>query len=310
MRVSKEEIDNAREVPLIDFIEANGIGVKQEGKYHRLVDHDSLVIKGNNFTWNSQQKDGYGAISFAMMYYDLKFPEAVKRVNDHEYSQGFSNIQTEEMQAFKYPKYFEVDNTKDIKDYLVNERKIDSRVVDWCIKKELLVQDKKANAVFKWKDNKGKTIGADRQGTQFINNKRGTFKQIIPNSKEDGGFSIDVGKPNKIALFESPIDMLSYWSIRKREVQNTRLLSMSGLKMQALSRAVKELQQSGHTIDKIVSCVDRDKAGNEFHNKLSNLFKKDVLVDDRPKHAKDWNDELKNFITKSKSNYKQQPYVM
>ncbi|WP_322787542.1 toprim domain-containing protein [Salimicrobium halophilum] len=33
-------------------------------------------------------------------------------------------------------------------------------------------------------------------------------------------------------MFESPIDELSYWSIKKKKLQNTRLVSMSGFKRQ------------------------------------------------------------------------------
>ncbi|WP_332694393.1 hypothetical protein [Halalkalibacter lacteus] len=52
-RVTTDEINQAKQVRLIDFIDANGIDVKQEGKraepYYRLGDHDSLVIKGEKF---------------------------------------------------------------------------------------------------------------------------------------------------------------------------------------------------------------------------------------------------------------------
>jgi len=298
-KVTADEISKAREVPVIDFIQANSIGFKQESNgpepYYRLTNHDSLVIKGNKFVWNSQNESGYGAISFAMSYYNLKFPDAVKRVNEHEYlSKTVIQEQSKEKGPFKYPKYLETDNTSKIKEYLINERKIDSRVVDWCIRKDLLAQDKKQNVVFKWKDSKGDVVGADRQGTVYIGTKRGTFKQIMRNSKEDGGFTIDVGqKPDKLAFFESPIDMLSYWSVKKERLQNTRMISMSGLKIETVAAAMKDFKKDGHEIKKIISCVDNDKAGNEFHEKMENLFKKAILSDQRPKQAKDWNDLLK-----------------
>lgn len=314
MRVTSDEINRAKEIPLIDYVNANGIDVKKESNssepYYRLTDHDSLVIKGNKFYWNSQQEGGYGAISFAMAYYDLKFPEAVKRVNEYEYGE-LTKLREDTKKPFKYPVYFEVDNTKEIKNYLINERKIDNRVVDWCINKDFLVQDKKQNAVFKWKNSEGKITGGDRQGTKHIDNKRGTFKQILPQSKENGGFRIDVGKkPNKIAFFESPIDMLSYWSIKKQQVQNTRLISMSGLKLETFAESLKEFKRDGLEINKIISSVDNDEAGKEFHDKLSRLFKKDVLVDDRPKHTKDWNEELKHSLSVTKSNQQKQSYGM
>ncbi|MGJ9385536.1 hypothetical protein [Salipaludibacillus sp. CF4.18] len=69
-----------------------------------------------------------------MTYYDLKFTDAVRRANEHEYALLKDRVVETGKVTFKYPHYFEVNDTKDIKNY-----------VDWCIKKDLLVQDKKGN---------------------------------------------------------------------------------------------------------------------------------------------------------------------
>ncbi|NJP38992.1 DUF3991 and toprim domain-containing protein [Alkalicoccus luteus] len=297
VRVTSDEINQAKQVRIIDFLDANHIDAKQEGRrgepYYRLADHDSLVIKGEKFFWNSRQEGGYGVISFAMTYYDLKFPEAVKRVNEHEYAPVKHREEARANEPFRYPAHYEVKDTKKIEDYLVNERKIDPRVVEWCIKKDLLVQDRKGNAVFKWKDQEGKVNGADRQGTAPMDN-GGYFKGMVAKSKEDGGFTIDVGKnPKKIAVFESPIDMLSYWSVHKKKVQDTRMVSMGGVKIESVNRAVMDLRSQGHKVEAIVSAVDNDKAGNQFHQKLKDHYGEKRVIDDRPKDVKDWNDVRK-----------------
>ncbi|WP_232725687.1 toprim domain-containing protein [Bacillus sp. FJAT-44742] len=73
-------------------------------------------------------------------------------------------------------------------------------------------------------------VGAERQGTQPMKDKGGYFKGMAV--QEGGGFIIDVGKnPNKVAVFESPIDMLSYWSMKKERVRDTRMVSTNGLKL-------------------------------------------------------------------------------
>ncbi|WP_157842951.1 toprim domain-containing protein [Bacillus sp. FJAT-44742] len=36
-------------------------------------------------------------------------------------------------------------------------------------------------------------------------------------------------------VFESPIDLLSYWSGKKEKVQDTRMVSIGNLKMEALN---------------------------------------------------------------------------
>ncbi|WP_232725703.1 toprim domain-containing protein [Bacillus sp. FJAT-44742] len=302
--MTTDEINQAKEVRIIDLMEANGIQATQEGQhsepYYRLTDHDSFVIKGEKFFWNSQQEGGYGAISFAMIYYDLKFPDAVKRINEHEYAPVKSRGAAVKHEPFKYPHYYEVKKTDKVRDYLIQERKIDHRVVDWCLEKDLIAQDKKDNAVFKWKNNHGTVVGADRQGTQPMKDKESYFKGMVAKSLEDGGFTIDVGKnPNKVAVFESPIDMLSYWSMKKERVRDTRMVSMGGLKIESLKRAIKDAGEKGYKIEKVISAVDNDKAGNQFHEKLDSLLKEEVLVDHRPT-AKDWNDERKNSLSSSK----------
>jgi|SRR5699024_8723245 len=309
MWVSSEEVEKARETPLLDFIEANHIETKKEGRYYRLVEHDSFIIQGEKFTWNSRQESGVGSISFAKLYYDLNFQEAVKRINSHDYKHLTKTHphQEEYHKPFRYPDYFETNNTLQIKNYLCQERKIDPRVVDWCIKKDLLVQDKKENAVFKWKNSKGEIIGGDRQGTRKMDNKRGTFKGIIPNSKSDGGFTIDVGnKLDKIAFFESPIDMLSYWSIKKNALKDTRLVSMNGLKKQTVATAMGQFAKDGHQIRQVLSCVDNDKAGDEFQEELNKIpIINNYMKEDRPRYCKDWNDQLNLNLRKKQTKQKQ-----
>ncbi len=75
--VSAEGAMKARNVDLISYLEAKGETFKKEGNYYRHTEHDSLIIKGNQYAWNSRGEKGYGAISFAMMYYDMTFPQAV-----------------------------------------------------------------------------------------------------------------------------------------------------------------------------------------------------------------------------------------
>lgn len=69
------------------------------------------------------------------------------------------------------------------------------------------------------------------------------FKGIDRNSHGSAGFTVDLGKPNSINLFESPIDALSYWSIKKEKLQNTRLVSMSGFKRRTMIDEINEWER-------------------------------------------------------------------
>jgi hypothetical protein len=300
--VTADEISKAREIHLIDYLEAKGEPIKAEGNrgaFYRHLDHDSLVFKDNMYYWNSRQEKGVGAISFAMMYYDMSFPEAVADVNGGEYKEKASELREQRerqktVEPFKYPHYLEVNDYSSVKNYLIGERKVDNRLVDWLIKRDLLVQDKKKNAVFKWRENggKGEVVGADRQGTVKMDNKRGTFKQIMANGKENSGFTVDIGKPNKIIAFESPIDMLSYWSIKQKDLMDARLVSMNGVKPKTIMQSHIDATKEGYKIEKWVLAVDNDKGGLTFIEEMKQLVNEDMLEVDIPKE-KDWNDELK-----------------
>lgn len=213
-RVTEGEIMKAKEVDLLSYLEAKGERFKKEGNYYRHVDHDSLVIRGNMYAWNSRGEKGYGAINFAQMFYNMSFVEAVQDLNADNY-QTIDHTKEDyvrDKQPFRYPSQYEVNDKSDIRNYLTNERKIDPRLVNWLIQKELIAQDRKKNVVFKWREKggQGKVVGAERQGTIKTDNKRGSFKQILKNGKEHSGFTVDVGRPDTIYFFESPIDLLSY----------------------------------------------------------------------------------------------------
>ncbi|MDM5196514.1 toprim domain-containing protein [Fictibacillus enclensis] len=307
-RVTSDEISRARDIHLIDYLEAKGEPIKSEGvrqRFYRHQEHDSLVFKDNMYYWNSRQEKGVGAISFAMMYYDMTFPEAVTDINDGNYKDRMLEKQEQRKETsaepFSYPDFLEVKDHSSVKNYLIVQRKIDPRIVDWLFKKDLLAQDKKLNAVFKWRENggKGKIVGADRQGTIKMQNKRGTFKQIMPNGKEHCGFTIDVGRPNKIIAFESPIDMLSYWSIKGRELQDARLVSMSGLKPKTIIQSHLEAAEEGYKIKKWMLAVDNDSSGLEFVEKIKAMVKEEILEVDLPtKKGNDWNDERRGQVVK------------
>ncbi|WP_258871617.1 toprim domain-containing protein [Halobacillus trueperi] len=110
---------------------------------------------------------------------------------------------------------------------------------------------------------------------------------------------MDIGKPNSIHHFESPINALSYWSIKKGKLQDTRLVSMSGLKRQTMVDEIKRMGKEGLKVNQITFCTDNDNAGREFAHKYNKLFVK-VKSSVYLPMQKDWNEEL-NMNTKNKS---------
>lgn len=309
-RVSKEEIQKASDVHILDYLNSKGENLIKQGKYYRHAEHDSLIVNENGkWYWNSRSEGGFGAISFARTFYDMSFQDAVRDVNGLSITRDYTrDIKNEVPKEFNYPKQYEATTQKNVRQYLINERMIDEKLVESLIKNDFVAEDKLKNCVFKWKDSQGKVVGADRQGTVKMDTKRGYFKSIAANSKEDGGFRLDVGVPNKIALFESPIDAVSYYELHRPE--NIRLQSMSGLKDQSATTAIKDLFKEcrlrDQKLEKVIIGVDNDEAGKIFTERWENLIN---IAERHEPIMKDWNLDLKKH-KKEKELKKQQSHEL
>lgn len=308
-RVDKKEIDTASQVNLVEYLHSKGEPIIKTGNaYYKHQEHDSLVINSDGrWYWNSRSIGGKGAISFAREFYNYSFQNAVRDVNNQEITHSISvetNQKNTNSATFKYPKYFEVEHINNITNYLVHERGIDEKVVLALQKHNLIAEDQKKNVVFKWRDNDGHIIGADRQGTIKMDNKRGSFKQIVAGSDLKNGFRIDIGQPKKIAFFESPIDAISYYDLKRPT--DIRLVSMSGLREESVHVGIHQLslQMQKNGIDfkefqGIIIATDNDQAGNDFAEKVAAIYE-DVVRE--KSMLKDWNDDLKEERFSSKNN--------
>jgi len=293
-RVSQVEIDKASEIHPADYLTAKGEMLEKTGRYYKHSAHDSLVIhESGKWFWNSKGKGGFGAITLARELYGLKFQDAVRDINDMQLEPS-TERKPYVKEDFLYPSEYEVKTMDNATRYLTEVRMLDPKIVQALQKNGLIAEDKMKNIVFKWVDANGEIVGGDRQGTIPIEGKRGYFKNIMANSKEDGGFSLDIGTPNKIAFFESPIDALSYFDLKRP--QNIRLKSMSGLKDQVVMASIRELlrecNERKEAVESIIFAVDNDPAGKEFAKKWEHIVGNRVLGYDFSEE-KDWNEQLK-----------------
>ena len=158
------------------------------------------------------------------------------------------------------------------KHYLINERKIDTGIVTSLNAKGLMVQDERNNVVFKWcKD--GEIVGASEQGIiKSDRYKRGSWKHVQESSENGQGFNFTIGKPENLKIFESSIDLLSYASIHKAELHDTRLVAMEGLKTSTVVTSINDSMETlGDSPKSISLCVDNDKAGHKFMKQFSSM---------------------------------------
>lgn len=294
--MNKQEIDAAAKVHPVDYLLAKGEPLESTGHaYYKHKVHDSLVIHDSgNWFWNSRNVGGHGSITLAREFYNMKFQDAVREINKMGIEPLKNREKTFVKEEFRYPVEYEVKGIENAKRYLVEVRKLDPKIVDALDKHKLIAEDKKQNIVFKWVNSNGEIEGADRQGTIPTEGKRGYFKGIAANSKEDGGFGLDIGTPTKIAFFESPIDALSYFDLHRPS--NIRLKSMSGLKDQVVMTSLKEIlrecTERKEPVEKVIFGVDNDPAGHTFVEKWEPLIGEEMLSIEYS-NEKDWNEELK-----------------
>ncbi len=80
---------------------------------------------------------------------------------------------------------------------------------------------------------------------------------------------------------------------KRISLQNTRLISMNGLKPKTVAQSYIEARREGLSIKEMVLAVDNDQGGKEFIDKMNQIVNADLIKADIPKGAKDWNEELK-----------------
>ncbi|MBT2618982.1 MULTISPECIES: DUF3991 and TOPRIM domain-containing protein [unclassified Bacillus (in: firmicutes)] len=299
---TKEDIKKAETIDIIDFCDQNSIDVQSDNeRYYRLVEHDSCVIdrRKNVFYWNSKGKGG-NIINFVQEVEETNFMGAMNKLLDenHDYQKN-ENVEFVVV-PYEYSPEKEVEKFDKARDYLINVRKIDAELVDDLHDKGLIKQDKYNNVLFLWKDYEN-IMGCSEQGTiKSEKFKRGTWKSVHKNSTANYGFNVKNGEPKHLKFFESSIDLLSHATLNKKKLKDTWLISMEGLKHNTVYNYVlKAKEQLKDTPESVSLCVDNDKAGTTFVDKLSLLEvkRKDgtsySMKQELPTKGKDWNEQLK-----------------
>lgn len=276
--IDKEVVRKARQTDLTAFLSMKGEPIKRIGQRYTHKDHDSLIIKGNMFYWNSRQEKG-NSLDFVRLYYGWDFERAV---------QELTGVVVPKME-YKAPQSKTVDFTrakdrKQVIAYLCQTRKIDYDIVKNLLASYYISQDEKNNVVFKAFNENGEFVDGEVVGT----NSKVRYKNVLDGTS-GYGFNVTIGEPKKTLFFESCIDLLSYWTKYKDKISEHRLVSLSGVREDIFSNTLKSFSIPTNLV---YLCVDRDKAGEEFVKAIQSKYE-GVKTHLPPSGYKDWNDVLR-----------------
>lgn len=331
----KQRLKVAKNRNILDVAQALGMNLEKRGGTYVWSEHDSLVIfpKKNNFKWFSQDVQG-DPITLVQQVKNVEFKEALNFLNDPSLTSFDATKIKSENKQFRYF-LKEHSNQRLAKDFLVNVRGLHPKTVDFFVDKGVLAQssryhkaDQSSEPVVIFKSFNPQTkdlIGAILQG---INEnwekypKKGRLKEILANSSGDFGVHVDIGTPKKLIFFESAIDMMSYYELKRPKINDARLVAMNGLNQRVISNHLKDIlapkspikgedyledfhsklspQSKQHLKQRIglelIIAVDNDEKGKQFIRKLgkyNNLpFRSDIPRAIFDEEKMDWNEYL------------------
>lgn len=283
---TNEQKELANSVMLEDFLRCKGEHLIKSGKEKRLKSDKSITIYKNEWFDHSKNTGGY-AIDFVKMFYGLSYPQAVSELL------GTSNIghrnfdEPEAVKDFSLPP--QNNTTKKIYAYMTKHRGISPSVFNFFVNQGLIYESVERigvkdynNIVFVGKDNENNPKHAHKRSI-YSSGKR--FVQNISGSSPKDSFNF-LGGSDRLYVFESPIDMLSFISLHeKTNWKSHNYVALCGLSSKAMIEQVKS------NINHVVLCLDNDNAGDIAFEKFENLLK-DVKVSRITPDNKDFNEDL------------------
>ena len=283
-----DQKQRANSVDLVDFLERQGEKLVRSGHEWRWKRYDSVTVRGNEWFRHSRKEGGH-AIDFVQEFYDMSFPEAVRWLLGGE--SGVEWNQTDKSALPPKKEFALPDANPDMRRvfaYLIKQRFIDRDVISRFAHEKLIYEDKQYhNAVF---------VGQDEKGIAHHAHKRGTYTQGEPYKGNvegsDPRYSFHwIGKSDRLYVFEAPVDMLSFITLRPKDWMNHSYVTLDGVSEHAMLRQL-ELHPN---LQKIILCLDHDEAGIKANGRLRDILAEKGYTDTAILQStwKDWNEDLK-----------------
>ena len=207
---TNEQKERARRTDLVAFLEKQGEQVKRAGSEYEWRDGFGKVSIRGNLWFHQYEREGGDAIDFVKKFYDKNYPEAIEFLLGEKGGELKTAAPVEKKKdgVFELPKKNETSHRAYA--YLLRRRKIDQDVLTTFFRCKLIFESEKYhNAVFVGYDKSGKPVHAHLRGTGTQSTFKGNAAYGIP----EYSFHWN-GKSDRLYLFEAPIDMLSFISVR------------------------------------------------------------------------------------------------
>lgn len=291
-----EEIDRANSTNIMDYIQKLNLQTKRAGKTIKVEGYGGLYVDPINNKWNCFSKGkGGGPIQLAMFLENKTWIESVKTLLDGNYEvKTINNYNNTKMKnkdkdkEFILPKKNKTFNHTIA--YLIKTRGIDKDIVYKAIQNKTLYEDEKRNCVFVGYDKEGKPRYAGLRGT----NTNKIFKGEVENSNKAYSFNTP-GDSNKLYIFESPIELMSYLTLQKKFSPNVKfnhhMLSLGCVAHVALEQYLDD----NPNVKELTLCLNNDKWGIQATNKIRQEYLGKYKVNTHYPKSKDFNDDLINI---------------
>ncbi|WP_317854261.1 DUF3991 and toprim domain-containing protein [Chakrabartyella piscis] len=288
-KFTKEQIEQANNISLEEYLMCHGEELKQSGNEFRWIyhdsqgKHDSVCIKNNRWYDHKNQKGGY-TISFLEEFYGLDFKGAMAELLDNTALQMEVSYHTKPKPEFILPEKSKY-NQK-VYEYLVGKRYIRQEFVDFFVSKGKIYQGFQFNNIV--------FVGTKPNGipqSASAKSPYNSFRSTVKGSDMNYGFC-HRGTNEHLYVFESAVDMLSFMTLQKDLEKGNSYLSLDGLSPKAMLRFLEEQNNIKH----IHICIDHDVAGIETYDKFYDMLsEKGYTINRLLSKNKDWNEDLKEL---------------
>lgn len=301
--ISKEDLAKVQELDLFTYFmnyDPDEL-VRKSRNVYTTKSHGSLNIKTNGlWYWWSHGIGGKSAFQYFRDVEGVPWQDAVlylKRLMEQLPPKPCACAISSFPKSFSLPTRNGDDEIA--KSYLINERKIDSSIVETCIRKQLIYETLNNHAIA--------FVGCDAHHFPRFCCLRATddkWKKDVYGSDKRFSFQIRNNKSTILHVFESPIDLLSYMTIQKldgKEIWNQNYLSIDGatglgadIKDGNIPIALEHFLENNN-VKYINLHLDNDRAGKDTTKKIQYALDKNYIIfDEPPTKYKDVNEQLIN----------------